>query len=98
MWICFTLNCWRVTEKIYDAENIIICELKNDSNFTFLDFIGFGCENEHIKQVSEDNKTEIENAIIELKKANPNYSLREIANELNTNQMKVKRILKKHEM
>jgi len=85
----------RATEIIYDADNVIICEMKKDDNYLTFEFLEFGKETEHLKEVKEIEKTEIETAIIELKKNNPEKSFRDIAKELNTNQMKVKRTLDK---
>jgi RecA-family ATPase len=83
----------RSTEVVYDTDNIIVCEIKTDSNFACLEFIDFGKETEHLTQISEYKKTDLEIAIIELKRSNPEKSIREIANELDTNVGKVQRVL-----
>lgn len=85
----------RQSEKIYDSDNVITCEIGNDHNFTALKMVDFCKESEHLREVSEDEKTGIEAAIIELKRANPSKSLRDIARELNINYQKVNRTLKK---
>jgi len=90
----------RATEKIYDADNVVICEIKNKDNFTCLDFFDFGKETDHLKAVKDFEKSELETAIIELKKNNPEKSLRQIAEMLyddygKVNQMRVKRTLDK---
>ncbi|MBN1117966.1 MAG: AAA family ATPase [Bacteroidales bacterium] len=85
----------RSTECIYDAENVAICQLDKPDNFLQFEFIDFGTESDHLKQLSEQDKELLEQNIIELKKSNPEMSLRDIAKQLNTNQMKVKRTLDK---
>jgi len=85
----------RATEIIFDTDNVILCEIKNDYNFTCLEFIDFGNETEHLKEVKEFENNEVETSIIEINKKNPEKSFRDIAKELNTNQMKVKRTLDK---
>jgi len=84
----------RQSEKIFDSDNVITCEIGNDHNFTALKMISFCKESEHLREVSEDQKTEIEIAIIELKRANPSKSLRAIAQELGISKNKVDRVLK----
>lgn len=85
----------RSTEFIYDAENVAICQLDKPDNFLQFEFLDFGTESDHLKQLSEQDKELLEQNIIELKKTNPEMSLRDIAKQLNTNQMKVKRTLDK---
>ena len=86
----------RATEVVYDADNVIICEIKNENNFTCFDFVDFSKETDHLKVIEDFEKSELETAIIELKKNSPEKSLRQIASELNTNHQKVKRTLDKH--
>lgn len=86
----------RYTEKRYDAENVIVCEIAKPDNFLRFEFLDFSTEREHLKEVSEKDIDELEQKVLELKNANPNLTLREIANQVNSNHMKVKRILKKH--
>lgn len=83
----------RNTEIIYDAENIVICQLHKPFNFLQFEFIDFGVENEHLKKLSEKEKLELEDNIIELKRNNPDISFGQIAKQLRTNKMKVKRVL-----
>jgi len=85
----------RATEIVYDTDNVAVCEIKNDYNFTCLEFVDFGNETEHLKIVEADEKTEIETTIIEMKRVNPDYSFRKIAEELKINYQKVNRTLKK---
>jgi len=86
----------RNTEIIYDSENVVVCQIDKPHNFLQFEFVDFGNELEHLKQISKEDKEQLEQSIIDLKTANPNFSLGIIANKLNTNKMKVKRTLDKH--
>jgi RecA-family ATPase len=48
----------RETEKRYDSDNIITCQIAKYSNFVEFDFLDFGTEREHLKEVSEKDKSE----------------------------------------
>lgn len=85
----------RSTEFIYDADNVAICQLDKPDNFLQFEFLDFGTESDHLKQLSEQDKELLEQNIIELKKSSPDMSYRLIAKQLGTNQMKVKRTLDK---
>ena len=85
----------RNSEQVYDSENIIICEIVKLSNFLEFDFIDFGSESNHLKQIDNTEIEELENNILQLKQENPTMSDRKIAQQLGTNPMKVGRVLKK---
>jgi len=52
-------NC----EKIYDAGNVIVCEICKPVNFLQFNFNGYGSEQEHLKQVTQsDKESKIEKA------------------------------------
>lgn len=87
----------RNTDLIFDSENVFVCEILNSNNFLSIDFIGYGFEQDHLKQNSDESTKAINLAILELKKAHPEYSLQKIADQLNTNKMKVSRVLKQNE-
>ncbi len=86
----------RNTEIIYDTENVATCQIQKPYNFLEFEFLGYGTEREHLKQLSDNDREQLEQNIIELKNSNPSFSLSEIANRLGTNKMKVKRTLDKH--
>ncbi len=71
------------------------CRIIKDHNFLKFEFTGTGYENEHLK--SEPEKEELEQRVLEIHKERPNASLRDIATELGTNQVRVMRILKRNE-
>ncbi len=83
----------RNTEIIYDTENVLVCQLHKPSNFLEFEFLNYGSEREHLKQLSETDKAEMETNILELKRENPTMSFGQIANQLGTNKMKVKRVI-----
>jgi hypothetical protein len=86
----------RATEIIFDSENIVVCELQKPDNFLKFTYINYGYEKDHLKPLSENQSSEIDNAIIELKSSTPNLTNGEIAQRLGTYKMKVGRVLKKH--
>lgn len=81
----------RNTEIIYDTENVVLCQIQKPYNFLEFEFMNFGTEREHLKEVSEKDREQLERSIIELKTSNPNLSFGDIAAQLGTNKMKVKR-------
>lgn len=58
----------RNTAMIYDTENVIVCQIDKPYNFLAFEFIDFGAEREHLKQLTEkDHESKISEAL-ELKK------------------------------
>jgi hypothetical protein len=93
----------RNTEQIYDAENVCICKIDKPFNFLLFEFVDFGTEREHLKQISENEKTEIENSIKEMMQADPNLTAYAIAKRLckdeskfNSFKVKVSRIVNRN--
>ncbi|MCF8373069.1 MAG: AAA family ATPase [Bacteroidales bacterium] len=83
----------RNTEIIYDTENVIVCQMDKSFNFLQLEFLGFGTEREHLKQLTEqDRKTNIE-LVKELSKGGK--SQRQIAHEVGISVGCVNKYLKK---
>lgn len=87
----------RNTEVVYDSENVCICQIEKPNNFLQFAFIDYSTEQEHLKQLSATDKEQLESNIIDLKAERPELSLRQIADKLGTNQMKVKRTLERIE-
>jgi hypothetical protein len=85
----------RATEKIYDHDNVIVCEISKIDNFLGFNFQEFGNEFNHLKTIGDKDSNELKESIIGLKNSEPTLSLREIAERLGTNPMKVKRVLDK---
>ncbi len=66
--------------KIYDAENICVFQIEKPTNFLRFDFIEYGKENDHLKQVSEKDK---ESLIATVKELSANgKSQRDISSQL----------------
>ena len=82
----------RNTENIYDTDNVCTCQIEKPTNFLQFGFINFGAEQEHLRQVSEKDKGNLNQSIIELHKSGKSY--RDIAKELNISHMKVSRVIK----
>ncbi len=93
----------RNTEQIYDAENVCICKIDKPFNFLLFEFMDFGTEREHLKQISEGEKTEIENSIKEMMQSEPTLTAYAIAKRLckdesrfNSFKVKVSRIVNRN--
>jgi archaellum biogenesis ATPase FlaH len=88
----------RATEVIYDSENIIVSEISQQYNFLAFEFMDFSNEREHLKQPSENEQADLDASILSLKVSQPQLPDREIARQLNTNPVKVGRVLKRNKM
>lgn len=58
----------RNTQIIYDIENIAICQINKPYNFLSFEFIGFGSEKDHLKQITEKDYENRISEALELKK------------------------------
>lgn len=90
----------RNTEIIYDTENVCICHIEKPYNFLQFEFLNYGTEREHLKQISESEKSEIENSIKDLLQVEPGITAYAIAKKLckdeskfNSFKVKVSRIV-----
>jgi archaellum biogenesis ATPase FlaH len=90
----------RNTEIIYDTENVCICHIEKPCNFLQFEFLNFGTEREHLKQITESEKSEIENSIKDLLQTEPSLTAYAIAKKLckdeskfNSFKVKVSRIV-----
>lgn len=88
----------RATEVIYDSENIIVAEISQQHNFLAFEFMDFSNEREHLKLPSENEQADLDAAILSLKASQPQLTDREIARQLNTNPVKVGRVLKRNKV
>lgn len=58
----------RNTAMIYDTENVVVCQIDKPYNFLAFEFMDFGAEREHLKQLTEkDHESKVSEAL-ELKK------------------------------
>jgi len=83
----------RSAEFQYGASNVIELEIKKDTNFLGLHFLGYGEERHQLKV---EDYSELEGAILELRRDKPKYTQAEIARELGCDAMRVSRTLKKY--
>lgn len=88
----------RATEVIYDRENIIVSEISQPYNFLAFEFVDFSNEREHLKQPTENEQADLDASILSLKASEPHLADREIARQLNTNPVKVGRVLKRNKV
>jgi RecA-family ATPase len=83
----------RYTEMKYDAGNVMVFEITKNTNVLRFSEAGFSSEQEHLRLVSDEESTAMDQQIIELAKTAVSH--REIARQLGTNPMKVGRVLKR---
>ena len=82
----------RECEKRFDAENVINCQIIKYSNFVEFEFMGYGNEREHLKEVSEKDKSEVKQQAKEL--SEQGVSNREIARRCGVSEGAVRKWLK----
>jgi len=58
----------RNTQIIYDTENVIVCQIIKPDNFLSFEFVKFGSERDHLKQLSEKEQENKISEALELKK------------------------------
>ncbi len=83
----------RNTEIIYDAENVATCQITKSDNFLMFEFLNFGSEREHLKQLTESDRTELTAKVKDLSASGE--SQRTIAKDLGISLTSVNRYLKK---
>lgn len=83
----------RSTPNVYGSENVGVFEIKKDKNFLKLDFVGFGGEREHLREWTEQDRSELASKAKSLKKEG--FSYRDIAEKLNISSTTVSRYLNK---
>ena len=76
----------------YPSDNVLICRIGKPSNFSSFEFVGFGRESDHLKQLSTSDKSEVKKKAFELKKEG--YSNVRIAEELGVSEGAVRKWLK----
>ena len=93
----------RNTEIIYDSENVIECSICKPGNFLKFEMLNFGKETTHLKVISDKDKADLENQIIELIQTEPELTSYAIAKKLCKDEskfpsfkVKVTRIVNKH--
>ena len=83
----------RNTELIYDHENVCVCQIEKADNFLQFEFLNFGTEKEHLKQLSDTDKESRIDEALELKKQG--YSNVQIAKQVGVSEGAVRKWIKK---
>lgn len=80
-------------EFLYDAENVIVCQIEKTDAFLQFTTIGYATEREHLKRPTEGDLSQ---DIINVKElGQKGYSVREIAKRLNMSKSRAHRLLRK---
>ena len=58
----------RFVEKIYDAENVCVCQINKPSNFLQFEFVDFGSEYDHLRMPSDSDRSQKIADVMEMKK------------------------------
>jgi RecA-family ATPase len=85
----------RSAEFRYDSENVATFRVAKNGCYLCFEHIGFDDEKEHLRERNSTEISELEMKIIALYQSDPNLSYSEIAKQLNTNKMRVSRVLKR---
>jgi len=80
-------------EFVYDADNVIVCQIEKNEAFLRFSSLGFATEREHLKRQTEDEVSQDLASVREM--AQRGLSVRDIAKCLNMSKSKVQRLLKK---
>lgn len=82
----------RNTAMIYDSENVIVCQIDKPYNFLAFEFLDFGAEREHLKQITEKDRESLIQQAKEL--SEKGHSQRSISKELSISLGAVNKYLK----
>ncbi|MCH7638466.1 MAG: AAA family ATPase [Bacteroidetes bacterium] len=85
----------RETDFSLDTENVAFLSLDKQGSFLGFNLIGYGSELEHLRARSSAETSELDADILALRESEPNLSNREMGRQLNTNHVKVGRVLKR---
>jgi len=83
----------RAGEIRYDAENVALYNIVKPDNYLHFEFFGYSTERQHLKQLTEKDKQEINENVLEMHSAG--RSLRKIGESLNISHTTACRIIKK---
>ena len=76
----------------YDAENVIVCEIIKPDNFLHFSFLEWGCESEHLRQMTATDRDDLIEQVKEL--SSQGKSQREISKQLGIGLVSVNSISK----
>ena len=77
----------------YDSGNVIVCEICKPDNFLQFRFVSYGCESEHLRQITDSERDKLKERAKELSQQGKKQ--REIASELGISLGSVNAYLKK---
>ena len=77
----------------YDADNVIVCEIAKPNNFLMFRFVEYGCESEHLRQLTDNDRDNMIERAKEL--SAKGKTQREISHELGISVGSVNNYLKK---
>ncbi|MCM0059542.1 MAG: AAA family ATPase [Algoriphagus sp.] len=80
----------------YPSENVLVCKIGKDSNFSSFRFLQFGKESDHLKQLNSVDKSQMKTKALELK--NEGHTNVKIAQELGVSEGAVRKWLKQIEV
>jgi len=80
----------------YPSDNVLVCKIGKDSNFSSFRFLQFGKESDHLKQLSPVDKSQMKTKALELK--NEGHTNVKIAQELGVSEGAVRKWLKQIEL
>jgi predicted ATP-dependent serine protease len=86
---------------LYGSENVIVANVERVHNYLQFSFTGFGSEREFLKELSEREKKDIDDVILDMMKTDDSLSLRKAVEKLkekgvNTNHTYVRRLCAKN--
>ncbi len=80
----------------YPSDNVLVCKIGKDSNFSSFRFLQFGKESDHLKQLCPVDKSQMKTKALELK--NEGHTNVKIAQELGVSEGAVRKWLKQLEL
>lgn len=80
----------------FPSENVVVCKIGKETNFSSFKFLEYGKESEHLKHFDAADKVQVKNKAFELKKSG--YSNVKIALELGVSEGAVRKWLKQAEI
>ncbi|RKD90420.1 AAA family ATPase [Mangrovibacterium diazotrophicum] len=83
----------RNTEIVYDTENVAVCQIQKQCNFLQFEFIDFGAERKHLREITEKDRSTLIEKAKEL--SQQGKTQRDIASELGLSVGAVNKYLKK---
>jgi len=86
----------RATELIYSNNNVIVARITKPDNFLCFEFIGYGNERDHLKQVVHEDRNEMHEQVLELYKQG--QSLRQIGEQLGISHITVRNVVQKNKL